>query len=79
MKKEEFLMIVVYFRDVESVDFDMIIEIYNYVVVYMIVIWNEDVVDCVDCVVWFVDCIVWGYLVIVVVDEMGVVGYVFYV
>lgn len=34
----------------------VIVEIYNYVVVYIVVIWNDKIVDIDNCIVWFEVC-----------------------
>lgn len=65
--------------DVGVVDLFGIFVIYNDVVGNIMVIWNEILVDLVNCQVWFDICVCQGYLILVVSDVVGeVFGYVFY-
>lgn len=41
---------------VDKVDCVVIIEIYNYVVLYIVVIWNDWMVDMDNCFVWYEVC-----------------------
>ena len=52
--------------NVSEVDLFGILVIYNDVVQYIMVIWNEILVDLVNCCVWLVERMVVGFFVLVV-------------